>query len=269
MSYGASAALQQAVYQALLADPALDTLVQGAIYDALPQGTLPPLYVTLGPEDVRDATDGTGDGAWHRFTVSVVTDGAGFHAAKEAAVPAATTNAHEQDRAVISRSDISVSPCDEARCALMRSDRRKTGSGRSDAKGGEEHTTAATATESPRMTRTALSATSPADVASMLHLIAGGVSRGPRARRRRATLNTAYHRKHGRPTSTRRVNTCAQANDPRRNTDRRVALPASADPRAARQLRAPSQAHRRGCHERAPPLPVHRLLRRVRPAPSV
>jgi hypothetical protein len=85
MSYGASAALQQAVYQALLADPALDTLVQGAIYDALPPGTLPPLYVTLGPEDVRDATDGTGDGAWHRFTVSVVTDGAGFHAAKEAA----------------------------------------------------------------------------------------------------------------------------------------------------------------------------------------
>ncbi|MFN3209693.1 MAG: DUF3168 domain-containing protein [Roseovarius sp.] len=85
MSYGASAALQQAVYQALLADPALDALVGGAIFDALPPGTLPPLYVTLGPEEVRDATDGTGDGAWHRFTISVVTDGAGFHAAKQVA----------------------------------------------------------------------------------------------------------------------------------------------------------------------------------------
>lgn len=95
MSYGASAALQQAVYQKLLADPALDTLVQGAIYDALPQGTLPSIYVTLGAEDVREASDGTGDGAWHRFTVSVVTDGAGFHAAKQvaAAISDALTDA--------------------------------------------------------------------------------------------------------------------------------------------------------------------------------
>lgn len=95
MSYGVSAALQEAVYQALLADPALDALVGGAVYDALPSGTLPPLYVTLGPEDVRDATDGTGDGAWHRFTVSVVTDSAGFHAAKQvaAAVSDALTDA--------------------------------------------------------------------------------------------------------------------------------------------------------------------------------
>ncbi|KRS12043.1 gene transfer agent protein [Roseovarius atlanticus] len=85
MSYGASAALQEAVYDALLADPALDALVQGAIYDALPAGILPSLYVTLGPEEVRDATDCSGDGAWHRFTVSVVTDAAGFHAAKQVA----------------------------------------------------------------------------------------------------------------------------------------------------------------------------------------
>ncbi|MEO1139186.1 MAG: DUF3168 domain-containing protein [Pseudomonadota bacterium] len=85
MSYGASAALQQAVYQKLLADPTLDTLVQGAIYDAMPQGTLPQIYVTLGPEEARVRSDKTGQGAWHRFTVSVVTDGTGFHAAKEVA----------------------------------------------------------------------------------------------------------------------------------------------------------------------------------------
>lgn len=85
MSYGASAALQQAVYQHLIADPALDTLVQGAIYDAVPSGMLPSIYVTLGPEEARMRSDGTGQGAWHRFTVSVVTDGAGFHAAKQVA----------------------------------------------------------------------------------------------------------------------------------------------------------------------------------------
>lgn len=85
MSYGASAALQQAVYQALVADTDLDALVHGAIYDALPRGPLPPLYVTLGPEEVRERSDGTGHGAWHRFTISVVSDGAGFQAAKRVA----------------------------------------------------------------------------------------------------------------------------------------------------------------------------------------
>ena len=41
--------------------------------------------MTLGPEDVRDRSDGTSGGAWHRFTVSVVSDAAGFAAAKAAA----------------------------------------------------------------------------------------------------------------------------------------------------------------------------------------
>ncbi len=91
MSYGASAALQEAVYQKLIADPALDALVQGAIYDTVPQGTLPPIYVTLGPEEAREKSDATGPGAWHRFTVSVVTDGAGFHAAKEVAAAISDT----------------------------------------------------------------------------------------------------------------------------------------------------------------------------------
>lgn len=85
MSYGIAAALQTAVYQALLADPALGALVGTAIYDALPTGTLPALYVTLGPERVRDKSDQTGHGAEHEFAVSVVTDSAGFAAAKDAA----------------------------------------------------------------------------------------------------------------------------------------------------------------------------------------
>ncbi len=85
MSYGVSAALQAAVFQRLAGDSALNGLVAGAIYDALPQGSLPPVYVTLGPEDAQVQSDVTGQGAWHRFTVSVVTETSGFHAAKEVA----------------------------------------------------------------------------------------------------------------------------------------------------------------------------------------
>lgn len=85
MSYGTASALQAAVYQQLFTDPALGTLVGTAIYDALPTGTLPPLYVAIGPEVARDRSDKTGAGAEHEFTVSVVTDVAGFAGAKEAA----------------------------------------------------------------------------------------------------------------------------------------------------------------------------------------
>jgi hypothetical protein len=41
--------------------------------------------VVLGSEDVRDASDKTGAGAEHSFTVSIVTESAGFATAKEAA----------------------------------------------------------------------------------------------------------------------------------------------------------------------------------------
>ncbi|MGO4915417.1 DUF3168 domain-containing protein [Pseudogemmobacter sp. W21_MBD1_M6] len=82
MSYGVSAALQAAVYQRLLGDAVLGGLVGAAVYDAAPAGLLPPTYVSLGPEDVRDQSDKTGSGAVHLFTVSVVTDAAGFQTAK-------------------------------------------------------------------------------------------------------------------------------------------------------------------------------------------
>jgi hypothetical protein len=85
MSYGVSAALQSAVFQALSNDAVLDGYVSGAIYDAAPSGTVPSLYVSLGPEDVTDASDQTGHGARHGFIVSVVADTAGFLTAKEIA----------------------------------------------------------------------------------------------------------------------------------------------------------------------------------------
>lgn len=81
MSYGAAAALQAAVFQRLVA------LLPGvAVHDALPPGAGSGTFVLLGPEEVLDASDGTGRGAEHRFVVSVISDATGFLAAKEVAV---------------------------------------------------------------------------------------------------------------------------------------------------------------------------------------
>ncbi|MEO0390413.1 MAG: DUF3168 domain-containing protein [Pseudomonadota bacterium] len=85
MSYGVSAALQAAIFQALTADAALAALVGTAIYDAVPSGNLPPLYVTLGPETARAAHDKTGRGALHHVSVDVVTTAPGFAQAKQTA----------------------------------------------------------------------------------------------------------------------------------------------------------------------------------------
>ncbi|GAA3873038.1 DUF3168 domain-containing protein [Celeribacter arenosi] len=85
MSYGVAAALQTAVYQSLVGDEILSGLVGSAIYDAAPAGTLPQLYVSLGPEDVTDASDQSGYGARHEFVVSIVADAAGFMTAKHVA----------------------------------------------------------------------------------------------------------------------------------------------------------------------------------------
>lgn len=85
MSYGMTAALQVAVFDRLSADTGLAAIVGGAVYDALPAGTLPALYVTLGPEKARDRSDGSSGGAVHDFAVSVVSSAASFHQAKQAA----------------------------------------------------------------------------------------------------------------------------------------------------------------------------------------
>ena len=82
MSYGVSAALQAAVFQQLSANAEVSTQSGGAIYDAVPTGTVPETYVTLGPEEVREASDRSGAGALHRFTISVITEAAGFSGAK-------------------------------------------------------------------------------------------------------------------------------------------------------------------------------------------
>lgn len=85
MSYTMAAPLQSAVYGQLQADTALTALVGGAIFDAAPPGALPGTYVVLGPEEASDRSDHCVGGASHEFTVSVISDAAGFVTAKQAA----------------------------------------------------------------------------------------------------------------------------------------------------------------------------------------
>jgi len=82
MSYGVSAALQSAVFQALNDDVDVSTLVNGQIFDALPSGVLPDTYISLGPENVQDRSDMTGVGADHNFMISVVSVVLGFASTK-------------------------------------------------------------------------------------------------------------------------------------------------------------------------------------------
>lgn len=123
MSYGVSNALQAAVYQALAADAALAALVGTAIYDAVPAGALPSLYVTLGPEEARDRSDKTGHGALHIFTVSVISDGAGFAQAKQAA--GAVSDALVDADLSLARGTLVRLSFDRARARLLRGDTRR------------------------------------------------------------------------------------------------------------------------------------------------
>lgn len=82
MSYGAAAALQAGIFARLSAD---DRLAGVAIVDALPAGGGSGTFILIGPEEALDASDKTGGGAEHRFTVSVISDAAGFLEAKTAA----------------------------------------------------------------------------------------------------------------------------------------------------------------------------------------
>ena len=80
MSYGAAAALQAAIYQRLVAQ------IPGVpVFDAPPVGAGAGTFVLIGPEDVADASDKTGNGADHRLSISVISDAAGFLAAKTVA----------------------------------------------------------------------------------------------------------------------------------------------------------------------------------------
>ena len=89
MSFALSGPLQAAVYGALTADAALAALVGSDIYDAVPSGALPPIYVRLGSEAV------------HQFTVSVITTNPGFASAK--AVAGAVSDVLHDANLILSR----------------------------------------------------------------------------------------------------------------------------------------------------------------------
>lgn len=82
MSYAISEALQTAVFAVLTGDAAVAALVGGNIYDAVPSGALPGLYIALGEEKVRDLSSQTGAGALHDLGVDIHSDAAGFQASK-------------------------------------------------------------------------------------------------------------------------------------------------------------------------------------------
>lgn len=82
MSYQIAPALQAALYAHLNADTALQALLGGALYDAIPPATAPATYALIGPEEVIDRSDSTGRGAEHRLVISVISDASGFMTAK-------------------------------------------------------------------------------------------------------------------------------------------------------------------------------------------
>ncbi|QFU08261.1 hypothetical protein PARPLA_02859 [Rhodobacteraceae bacterium THAF1] len=82
MSYATASALQAALYDRLTGDVAVTGLVGTDIYDGIPAGTIPPLYLSLGEETVADRSDKDGPGARHDVTLTIVTQANGFATAK-------------------------------------------------------------------------------------------------------------------------------------------------------------------------------------------
>jgi hypothetical protein len=78
-----AAALQEAVFARLSGLPELSGV---QVLDAVPKGQRAGTFVLIGAEDVRDLSDATVRGAEHRLVVSIISDAAGFQAAKTLAV---------------------------------------------------------------------------------------------------------------------------------------------------------------------------------------
>ena len=85
MSVLLSGALQTAIYGRLSSDLALAGIVGAHVYDAVPAGPVPDLYVLLGEEAVKDASDKSGSGAVHDVLISMMSTADSFLTLKEAA----------------------------------------------------------------------------------------------------------------------------------------------------------------------------------------
>lgn len=86
MSYGASFALQEAIYATLAGSAALDALVGGRIYDAPPHADAPDaapgVFVTIGEESVSNWSAQGLVGAIHEVAITVHGPDSGFAASK-------------------------------------------------------------------------------------------------------------------------------------------------------------------------------------------
>lgn len=88
MTYALAEPLQRSVFDALLNDVALQSLVGAEIYDAplpLDGSVAPDDYITIGGETVKDASSKSEDGAIHDFSIVVYSNASGFVKSKQIA----------------------------------------------------------------------------------------------------------------------------------------------------------------------------------------
>jgi len=85
MSFGASADLQRVIYDLLSATGSGDALEGIPVVDRFEAGTLPPVYVAIGPERMRDRSTKTSRSAEHRLSITVHSALGGFARIKEIA----------------------------------------------------------------------------------------------------------------------------------------------------------------------------------------
>lgn len=82
MTYAIGASLQRAVFAQLSGEADIVEIVGPNIFDAVPAGAEPDVFVLIGEEVVRDRSTKTSYGAHHEFTVSVFADQHGFAKSK-------------------------------------------------------------------------------------------------------------------------------------------------------------------------------------------
>jgi len=76
------ASLQRAVFVQLSGEAGIVEVVGPNIYDAVPAGAEPEVFVLIGEELVRDRSTQTSAAVYHDFTVSIFSDQHGFAATK-------------------------------------------------------------------------------------------------------------------------------------------------------------------------------------------
>lgn len=101
-----SDALQTAVYGRLSSDAPLASIVGVHVYDAVPAGPVPDIYVLIGEEVVTDASDKLMHGARHDLSIAVISTADSFLSLKEAA--AAITSALDAPELTLSRGSVTA-----------------------------------------------------------------------------------------------------------------------------------------------------------------